>query len=83
MRRRGSRRRHAVISYRAWRDIFGGDSSIVGRTIRLDGREVPVVGVMPAGFEFPWEKVDVWTSDRLESGAAQLASRSAARIGCA
>ena len=51
-----------VISYRAWRDVFGGDSSIVGKTIRIDGREVPVVGVMPPGIDFPWEKVDLWMS---------------------
>jgi putative ABC transport system permease protein len=51
----------AVVSHRLWRDRFGGDPALVGRTIQLDGRAVQVVGVMPNTFAFPWENVDVWT----------------------
>ncbi|HYL34560.1 MAG TPA: ABC transporter permease [Bryobacteraceae bacterium] len=40
-----------LISYRLWRDRFGGDSGIVGRKIRLDNRDFSVVGVTPAGFQ--------------------------------
>src|SRR6185436_13529975 len=36
------------------------DPGVVGRTIQLDGSPVQVVGVMPAGFAFPNEKVDLW-----------------------
>jgi predicted permease len=50
----------AVLSHRLWRDRFRSDPGVVGRTIQLDGNPVQVVGVMPAGFAFPNEKVDLW-----------------------
>ena len=42
-----------VLAHRSWMQFFGGDSAVVGRTIRLDGAPTVVVGVMPARFEFP------------------------------
>jgi putative ABC transport system permease protein len=50
----------AVLSDRAWRTHFGGDAAIVGRSIDIDGRQLQVVGVIPPGFAFPWEDVDLW-----------------------
>ena len=38
----------AVLSYRVWQGRFGGDTSIVGRTIRVNGTPTTVIGVMPA-----------------------------------
>lgn len=58
--------RVAVLSYRAWQDQFGGDRSIIGRTIRLDDRPFQVVGVMPAGFRFVREDVGLWTPSQLD-----------------
>jgi putative ABC transport system permease protein len=40
----------AVISYAFWQNQFGADSAITSRTVRLDGRLFPVIGVTPAGF---------------------------------
>ena len=39
-----------VLSYAAWRVRFGGDSTIVGRVIRINDQPVTVIGVMPAAF---------------------------------
>jgi len=49
-----------VLSHRLWRDRFGSDPRVVGRTIELDGRPVQVVGVMRDGFAFPTEQADLW-----------------------
>jgi putative ABC transport system permease protein len=48
-----------IISHKLWQQRFAADSSIVGRTIQLDGRAWTVVGVMPAGFNFP-DTGDFW-----------------------
>ncbi|HEX2191514.1 MAG TPA: ABC transporter permease [Longimicrobiaceae bacterium] len=42
-----------VLSHGVWRDRFGADPTVVGRTIRVDGSPATVVGVMPPGFQFP------------------------------
>jgi putative ABC transport system permease protein len=43
----------AILEYRFWQQRFGGDPTVVGRTIQLDGVPTEVVGVMPHGFSFP------------------------------
>jgi predicted permease len=42
-----------VISYSTWRDLFGSDPNILGRTVQLDPIPCRVVGVAQEGFEFP------------------------------
>jgi predicted permease len=42
--------RVAVIGHRFWTRMFGADPSAVGRTIRVEGLELTVIGVMPLGF---------------------------------
>jgi putative ABC transport system permease protein len=39
----------AVLSYRLWHDRFGGDKSIVGQQIRMNGQQYTVVGVLAPG----------------------------------
>jgi hypothetical protein len=36
-----------VLSHDFWIRRFAGDTNIVGRTVRLDGQQVTVIGVMP------------------------------------
>jgi predicted permease len=50
----------AILSDRAWRTRFNADSSILGKSLTLDGRDFQVVGVMPPGFTYPFENVDAW-----------------------
>ncbi len=54
------RERTIVISDQLWRSRFGSDPGIVGKTVRLNDTGHTVVGVMPAGFDFPGEKA-AWT----------------------
>jgi len=51
-----------VLSDRFWMRRFGGDPNVLGRTLRLDGQDVKIIGVMPPGFDHPllWGAVDVW-----------------------
>jgi len=51
----------AVVSYGLWQRRFGGEAALVGRPIHLNGEKYVVVGVMPAGFQFPEKGTDVWT----------------------
>jgi predicted permease len=50
----------AVLSDALWRRRFGGDPGAVGRTLRADGVERRIVGVMPPGFLFPTATTAVW-----------------------
>lgn len=56
-----------LIAHDLWRSVFGADPSVLGRTVRLDGRAVVVAGVLPADFrlELPPDAgiatdADVW-----------------------
>ena len=50
----------AVLSDGLWRRRFGGDPAAVGGTLRVDGVERQIVGVMPAGFRFPAADDELW-----------------------
>jgi predicted permease len=56
----------ALLSYPFWKRQFGGDRSIIGRTINLNRSAVTVVGVLPDTFDFgsvfsPGARVDLFT----------------------
>src|SRR5690606_22061413 len=42
-----------VLGHGAWQRLTGGDPSIVGRTLYLDGVAREVIGVLPPGFDYP------------------------------
>jgi putative ABC transport system permease protein len=54
------REREVIFSHDFWRNRFGGDPDIVGKTIRLDDQDYVILGVMPPKYEFPLG-TDVWT----------------------
>jgi putative ABC transport system permease protein len=58
-----------ILSRRLWRERFGSDPGIAGQSVTLSGQTFAVVGVMPAGFQFPVETtpVDFWTTIALDA----------------
>jgi putative ABC transport system permease protein len=49
-----------ILSYSLWQTAFGGDESIVGRKLIIDGSPRAVVGVMPQDFHYPSRNVSLW-----------------------
>jgi len=43
----------AVLGYGLWQRRFGADQNIVGKKILISGKSTTIVGVMPAGFDYP------------------------------
>jgi putative ABC transport system permease protein len=74
----------AVISDGFWHSHFGGAEDILGKNLSLDGKNVTIVGVLPASFRFPLQfpEPDVWlprvteinflTPAQIRSGAGYL-----------
>ena len=48
-----------MLGYGLWQKRYGGDPSLIGRTIRVNTRAVTVIGVMPQGLQFP-NNVELW-----------------------
>ncbi|MEJ2218101.1 MAG: ABC transporter permease [Gemmatimonadota bacterium] len=84
-----------VLDAGAWRRVWGADLSIVGRTIRVDGKPLTVVGVMSPHFSPPealvgrhvdlWRPLD-WSTDALERNdtyVLSVAGRLAPGVGVA
>lgn len=55
-----------VLSHHLWTESFGADPTVVGRVIKLSGRDVTVVGVAPEGFNgTKWGLgMDLWVPGR-------------------
>jgi putative ABC transport system permease protein len=82
-----------VLSYGLWLSRFGGDESVIGREIVLDGYPGTVIGVMPPTFFFPprdrsvalWVPLDVCLQDswlsRTNHPAIEVLGRVKAGVG--
>jgi putative ABC transport system permease protein len=60
--------RAVMISHGLWQRLFSGDLNIIGRSVMLDGKPYNVVGVMPAGFQFPIEPnpIEIWLTSAID-----------------
>lgn len=59
-----------LLGYDLWANRFHSDPSILGRTVRTNGQEATVIGVMPEHFEFPINE-QVWLPLLLDPDATQ------------
>lgn len=48
-----------ILGHGLWQRRFGADPAVIGRTVRIEGDDCTIVGVMPDGFKFPGE-ADAW-----------------------
>src|SRR5437762_6081976 len=66
----------ALISYGRWQKHFGGDPSIIGKTLNLEGRSHTIIGVMPPGFDLP-AAAEIWVPLQVNIDSLPLADRAA------
>jgi predicted permease len=72
----------AVLGYSLWRDRFGSDPKVVGRSISLNGLSYTIVGVMTHALDVPFDGADIWIArpyefslfppDRIQTGSGYL-----------
>ncbi|MBI1790872.1 MAG: ABC transporter permease, partial [Acidobacteria bacterium] len=81
----------AIVSHEFWQRHFGGGPDTVGAVIRLDEQPYTVIGIMPAGFEFPFTAASVgeppalwtpmaFTAARIQDRAAEFPVHIVARL---
>ena len=70
-----------LISQQLWRTQFGGDRSVIGRRITVDGIARSVVGVMPREFAFPAVETQLWIPAASPTDRIALWSTSRRMIG--
>ncbi len=58
-----------VLSYGVWQRVFGGDAGVLGRKVTLDGAPITVIGIMPPGFHFPNQEVELWLPFQFDANA--------------
>ena len=64
-----------MISYQLWRNRYGNDPSVVGRTVSLDGTPVRIIGVLHKDFELPTlENADVLMPEAIDPASQRGAT---------
>ena len=53
---------NVILGYGLWQSAFGGDPTVLARTITLSGTSFTVVGVAPPWFRFPSAEFALWTT---------------------
>jgi putative ABC transport system permease protein len=64
-----------VLSDGLWKRRFGGDPSLVGRTIQLNGKNFTVLGIMPPWFHGITDRADLWVPLHMIGTAQDFAER--------
>jgi len=56
-----------VIGYGLWQQLFGGNPAVIGSSIRVNGKNLTVIGVTPPGFDYPRDTV-LWLPAKFSEG---------------
>ena len=54
------RDQEVILSYGLWQELYAGDKSVLGGSLRISGKPFTVVGVMPRNFNFIEPEVRLW-----------------------
>src|SRR3989441_10348732 len=57
----------AVIGYGLWQQLFGGNRGAIGSSIRVNGKQLTIIGVTPPGFDYPRDTV-LWLPAKFSEG---------------
>jgi len=52
-----------VLSHDLWKERYGSSPTVIGQTVRVNGRASEVIGVMPKGYTFP-SQVSLWVANQ-------------------
>lgn len=69
----------AIVTFAFWQSHLGGDSAVIGRTLRVDDYPVRVIGVLPKTFELVDVTADIWMP--LSLAGSELDSHSLLALG--
>ena len=73
-----------IISHELWRQRFGADPGILGKTVRLDDDPMTIVGIMPSGFRHVLESgaspMEVWAPIALDNPDPNFFNQRNARV---
>ena len=64
----------ALVGHGLWQRRFGGDRSLLGRTLDLEGRAHTVIGILPPAFDLPYS-AEVWVPFQSRGAALPLDER--------
>jgi len=49
-----------VLQHETWQTVFSGDPGILGKSVVVNNQPYTVVGILPRGFRFVFDEVEVW-----------------------
>ncbi|HEV8043070.1 MAG TPA: ABC transporter permease [Bryobacteraceae bacterium] len=66
-----------LVSYGLWQSLLGGERRVLGRAVQLNGVPYTLIGVLPRGFDFAEQGIQVWTPLIFEREAEAHANKMA------
>lgn len=64
-----------MLTHEFWMSRFGGDPSVVGRAVGIDGKRFEVVGVLPPRMAYPRRDVQIWIPYQVRGRRSGTAAR--------